>query len=138
MKVYRIAHPDHPCKSGFPQGPYTYLDYVKTPFTEADTDLQVELGETQNSVTRHPAPVEDPDLGGINSWEVCGFATVADVWNWFHTPEMRAALKAAGLRLYTYDLDDMDVRVGRCGQCVFPKAAARLVEVVEIETEETE
>ncbi|ADE43472.1 hypothetical protein phiSA1p28 [Streptomyces phage phiSASD1] len=124
MRVYRVAHTSRTSEfsgTAFPVGPYNSEDY------QAGTTKRMVIahgGAEQRY--QHPTPTADPYLNGLSSWEVCGLSSMDALLDWF--AQWLRTLDDAGFVIWTYDVPDADVRVGRTGgQVVFTASEAVLI-----------
>jgi hypothetical protein len=110
MKVYRVGHKTA-LDSGFPSGPYTCEGVPPEDVARMWGMASDHMGGT------HPSPYADPALMGIQSFERCGFDSLDALNRWFDN--WTEALDESGFQVWTYEVPDWAVRVGRHGQAVF-------------------
>ena len=114
--LYRVEHPNNG------RGPYT-TSRMRSNRRKA---LALRL-HFAHSTDRWPSPLEDPALGGIDEDELCGFATLSNLMDWFE--DFISDLDAVGYRIAVYIVDG-PVRVGDYGQAIFPAHAATRIRTV--------
>lgn len=118
MKVWRVAHATVRDKD-FPSGPYSCRNVPL-----ADREKLAGMG-WRHSDERHPSPQADPNLNTIYDDEVCGFASLDELNNWFE--DFGDRLASAGFHIWEYEVPEFSYRVGRFGQVVFRKEDAVLI-----------
>jgi hypothetical protein len=80
---------------------------------------------------RHPNPYYDPSLERIQEEEHCGFSSLEALNDWFEH-YWRVQLFVNDFRIYVYENDPADVRVGEYGQALFNRNRAVLLHTIEI------
>lgn len=110
MKVYRVGH-SVALDVGFPSGPYTCRGVPSADVARMWGMASAHMGGT------HPSPYADSLLGGISAAERCAFDSIDALNRWFDG--FGDALADAGFEVWTYEVPDWAVRVGRYGQAVF-------------------
>jgi hypothetical protein len=70
-----------------------------------------------HSNATHPSPHADAELHGITDDERCGFSSLEALNVWFDG--WTEALNESGFEVWTYEVPDWAVRVGKFGQVVF-------------------
>lgn len=126
MHVYRVAHKKLTCE-GLPSGPYVI--YGLTP--EVRSQLR-QMEGAHNWCPRHPSPTSDPALGDIYPWQRCGFDSREMLHEWFQG--FTKDLSDAGFAIYTYEVPDEVVKVGKFGQALFDQRQVTLVDVTDFDT----
>jgi len=122
VKVYRVAHKSA-LESGFPSGPYAGKGVP-------DDSAQRLWGmASAHSTMTHPTPYADPDLHHIAEHERCGFDSLDALNAWFDG--WTDALAECEFVVWTYEVPEWALRVGRCGQVVFDS-----IEAVEVSSHE--
>ncbi|SFI81088.1 hypothetical protein SAMN05216275_10551 [Streptosporangium canum] len=125
MKVWRVAHKTL-TYNGFPSGPYVSKGIP----VEVQEGL-ARMNQAHTFDCEHPSPDSDGGLDGIRNHERCGFDSREALDEWFYG--FTKDLHDYGFCVYTYDLPDRTVRVGRFGQVVFSVQYALETGVEELE-----
>jgi hypothetical protein len=124
MLIYRVAHRTA-IYNGFPSGPYSGSGLP----WETRSALR-DMGREHSRDLRHPSPRQDSKLKHIFGVERCGFTSRRELYEWFEG--FVQLLRDWEFVVYSYDVPDRYVRVGKFGQVIFDKNHANEVSAEEL------
>jgi len=101
------------------------------PYVKEETHPMLQHMYTAHGDADHPEPWDDPLLEQIYPDEVCGFATLCDLENWFAGYEDPLAECGYNIVVYTVPLHSNLVRYGK-HQALFVKKDAVAVRTIPI------
>lgn len=135
MIVYRVEHESIKNREiNFPCGPFQDSDVMTSlskDYFKMDAYMRaidVLMRRLNADTYKFPTPVNDWNLGWIDTYQVCGVDSLEAVHEWFG--EALPLLEEVGFRVAKYDVPDRDVKCGRTGQVVFRIQHATKIEEI--------